>query len=48
MKLVILSLMVSGQPKLTVYEYPTARECQMAKGKVINRLGRQLWKGCVK
>lgn len=48
-KLLVLSLSLTGQPVLKqagVYE--SRQVCEQAKKKVINRLGRQLWKGCVK
>ncbi len=48
-KLLVLSLSLTGDPRVTVAGYyQTKPACEAAKSKVINRLGRQLWKGCVK
>ncbi len=47
-KPLVLSLSLTGEPRISVAGYyKTKADCEAAKSKVINRLGRQLWKGCI-
>ncbi len=45
--LIVLSVSLTGEPRVKVTQYPDRAACVKASRKVINRLGKQLWKGCV-